>query len=306
MKKLAIIGHQGAGDLFSMNSIYNFYFDDFSEGIIFARSTTVKNILEGIYQMKNIQIEIPKLLDWDVECNETCIYCQQNGSVRCPSDLSVKCKTIDYNYYTNKNYTIIKLGAFNNYKMWELFLDNERNLSSSFSHAFYKYEKIPISLRIKSFHIFNNSVNVIQNKFTINTNRKYIVIHDDIERGFGIPFYRILSHSFKKKYRINGVSTNMVDQIRILENANELHFIDSSYSVMIYFLSFHNEKIKSIPKYLHTLCRKDRDYKIYLNPTPLNWHFYEYKKFNMVTFFKIWLRRQINRFLFNVKFCKIK
>lgn len=272
MNKLAIIGHQGCGDLFSMNSIYNYYFNELSEGLIFARNRTIKNILEGIYNKKsNIQIEIPLLVDWQTESNETCIYCQQDGSLRCPSGLSATCKIIDYEYYRSKNFKVIKLGAFNNYKKWDLFLNNERKLFSSFSHAFYKYEKIEIGQRIKLFEIYQDSEDI--SNFSSNNNSKYMVIHDDVKRGLGISFFEIWKHFFKKKYRLNGISVNMVDQIRILENANEIHFIDSSYSVMIYFLSFHNEKIKNVPKYLHTLNRQDRDINIYLNPTPLNWYF---------------------------------
>ena len=272
MNKLAIIGHQGCGDLFSMNSIYNYYVNEFSEGLIFARDKNLRNILEGIYSKKsNIQIEIPHLKDWHSESEETCIYCQQNGSVRCPSRLSTLCKIIDYEYYRSNNFNIIKLGAFNNYKKWQIFLDNERMLFSSFSHAFYKYEKIELSQRIKLFQIYQDYES-FSTLISI-TNSKYIVIHDDFKRGLGISFLKTLKHFFKKKYRLNGVSNNMVDQIRILENAEEIHFIDSSYSVMIYFLSFHNEKIKNIPKYLHTLNREDRDINIYLNPVPLNWYF---------------------------------
>jgi hypothetical protein len=62
----------------------------------------------------------------------------------------------------------------------------------------------------------------------------------------------------------------MIDQIKILENAKEIHFIDSSYSVMIYFLSLTNEKIKNIPKYFHYYVRKNS--MIYENPTPNNWN----------------------------------
>jgi hypothetical protein len=65
----------------------------------------------------------------------------------------------------------------------------------------------------------------------------------------------------------------MIDQIALLENAKEIHFIDSNYSVMIYYLSFKNEKIANIPKFLHTYARSGRDNGIYCNPTPNNWYF---------------------------------
>ena len=61
------------------------------------------------------------------------------------------------------------------------------------------------------------------------------------------------------------------DQIKILENAKEIHFIDSSYSVLIYFLSLTNEKIKQIPKYFHYYANQREGYTIYENPIPKNW-----------------------------------
>jgi hypothetical protein len=62
-----------------------------------------------------------------------------------------------------------------------------------------------------------------------------------------------------------------IDQIKILENAEEIHLIDSSYSVMLYFLSFQNEKIKNIPKFLHSYSRNNRNINIYKDPQPENW-----------------------------------
>jgi hypothetical protein len=63
----------------------------------------------------------------------------------------------------------------------------------------------------------------------------------------------------------------MVDLIKIIENSKEIHLIDSSYSVLIYLLSFSNKKIAAIPKYLHTLNRTERDIGIYANPCAQNW-----------------------------------
>ena len=60
-------------------------------------------------------------------------------------------------------------------------------------------------------------------------------------------------------------------EIKILENAKEIHFIDSSYSVLIYFLSLTNEKIKQIPKYFHYYANQREGYTIYENPIPENW-----------------------------------
>jgi len=65
----------------------------------------------------------------------------------------------------------------------------------------------------------------------------------------------------------------MIDQIKILENSEEIHLIDSNYSVLIYFLCFNNDILKNKKIYLHTYTRSDRDILIYKNPIPNNWIF---------------------------------
>ena len=98
---------------------------------------------------------------------------------------------------------------------------------------------------------------------------EYIVLHDDKNRN------KVINKEISdlKIYELNGSSDVFIDQIKILENAKEIHFIDSSWSVLIYFLSFHNEKIKLIPKFLHCYLHNDRDLEIYKNPIPENWNF---------------------------------
>lgn len=75
-------------------------------------------------------------------------------------------------------------------------------------------------------------------------------------------------------YNLNKKSNNIIDQIKILENCEEIHLIDSSYSVLIYFLSFKNELLKSKKIFLHRKAVIGfRDLLIYVNPKPDNWVF---------------------------------
>jgi hypothetical protein len=69
MNKLAIIGHQCCGDLFSMNSIYNYYFNELSEGLIFARDMTIKNIPKYLHALNRYDRDIkiylnPTPINW--------------------------------------------------------------------------------------------------------------------------------------------------------------------------------------------------------------------------------------------------
>ena len=99
--------------------------------------------------------------------------------------------------------------------------------------------------------------------------KDYIVLHDDSQRGINIDKSKLPNDIYV--HQLNDGSKTMVDQIKILENAKEIHFIDSSYSVLIYFLSLTNEKIKQIPKYFHYYANQREGYTIYENPIPKNW-----------------------------------
>ena len=93
--------------------------------------------------------------------------------------------------------------------------------------------------------------------------------HEDAQRNIFLKQDRLSKNI--PYYNLDKKSNLLTDQIKILESSKEIHFIDSSYSVLIYYLSFHNDKIKKIPKFLHSSSRVNRDTNIYQNPTPENW-----------------------------------
>jgi len=64
-----------------------------------------------------------------------------------------------------------------------------------------------------------------------------------------------------------------IDYIKIIENAQEIHLIDSSWSVLIYLLSYNNLNVKV---FLNESDAKliNRDINIYKNPVFNNWTFY--------------------------------
>jgi len=179
----------------------------------------------------------------------------------CPRLGHSKCLYIDYSEYSE--YDNIKIGCFgNDYQKWADFLKTNYDNKISFSHSFYLYHNIDINYRINNFSINNKNIN--KNI----PNHDYIAVHDDPNRRLYI------NKSFIKNniYELNNSSIYMIDQIEILKNAKEIHFIDSSYSVMIYFLSFLSEKISNIPKFLHEYVTPNRDTLIYTNPIPKNWN----------------------------------
>ena len=140
----------------------------------------------------------------------------------------------------------------------------------------FQTEDLEIIELYNQYHIIKQMIEELQNlhKYLFGENLikkslNYIVLHNDKNRN------KVISKKIPNLdvYELNGASDIFVDQIKILENAKEIHLIDSSWSVLIYFLSFHNEKIKLIPKFLHCYLHNGRDLEIYKNPIPKNWNF---------------------------------
>ena len=62
------------------------------------------------------------------------------------------------------------------------------------------------------------------------TGEKYIFIHDDSSRGFSIDMSRI-----KTEYKVimNDKRFNVFDYITLIENAEEIHFMQSSFKELM-------------------------------------------------------------------------
>lgn len=264
MNKVTLTHHQGYGDIFTSNSICNYYSEKYDELIIFTSSKERKKIIDSIYNGNNkIKCVIPSFMPYNG--SDTCLECMTYGTNNmCYRNQNQKCNFIDYSQYSD--YINIKIGSFNNYLMWNEYVKNY----FSFSHAFYGYDGLSDDIRIDKFKI--NRDYDLENKLFNESgliDKEYIVIHEDVNRGITIDQTKT-NHDVI--YDLNNKSDIMIDQIKILEESKEIHLIDSSYSVMIYFLSFHNDKIKNIPKFLHKHPH-NRDFNIYKQPIADNWYF---------------------------------
>ena len=272
--KATLIIHQGWADLISNNGLINYYSDLYDELILFTIDNGRKKILEHIFKNKNkIKIEIPELTN-DYNGIDTCLNCMTYGSpLFCTRDNNIKCKYINYNFYIL--YENIKTGSFNNYSEWSIFRSNKYLENISFSHCFYLYNNIDIFHRINSFKFYRDLELEKKNYNEVinNIGNKYIVIHEDADRNFMLN-KELLYLKNLPLYNLDKKSNNMVDQLIILENCEEIHLIESSYAVLIYYLCFISEKINNKKIYLYKHPNEyGRDIFIYQNPTNPNWIF---------------------------------
>lgn len=267
MNNAILLHHLGYADLFSCNGLVNYYSETRENLKILVDTHDKKEILDYMYShLSQVSCELAEI-STEKNFDETCLICHTTNKIMtCPRGYR-HCNYVDWSKYSPDE--IIKIGAFNRYSLWENFLNSEQNIS--FSHSFYRYNNINIEYRINKFSInrdITKEEEIFKNYTSIITD-EYTVIHDDSRRNIRInPSYI----KTKNIYNLDGKSKTFLDQIKIIENAKEIHFIDSSYSVLIYFLSFHYQKIREIPKFLHLYSRSSRDYKIYQNPEPENWY----------------------------------
>ena len=267
-KKATIIHHQGFGDLFTSNPVCNYYSNLYKELTIFVLDESRKIVVEEMYKHKdNIKCVIPKFINQN-KYNSSCLICMQSDRYSCRNDSRFN-SHIFVDYSECSDCDNIKIGCFKeNYELWKSFLHKNMGDNVSFSHSFYLFENLDLKVRETEFSVYrdNNSEN---KKYELLPEKDYIVLHDDSQRGLNINKSKIPNDIYI--HQLNGSSKTMVDQIKILENAKEIHFIDSSYSVLIYFLSLTNKKIKQIPKYFHYYANPREGYTIYENPIPENW-----------------------------------
>ncbi len=269
--KIYIASHQGYGDFFSHMSQYNLYISTGLPVVIFVLDQKRKVLLEYLFKDKpNISIEIPKTIN---KSNDTCINCitsslnnQTELPRKCPRDNKRECQFIDYSYYKG---IIVKLGGFDDYNRWVSTL----NSSVSFSHAFYNHSNQPIDSRIDNFRVYRDLTREcdIYNSFKkVSNSDNYIVIHQFEDFKINLDKYT-KQPNVKICYNLNNKSDYMTDHLTLISNAKEVHLLDSSYSVLLWYMYHTNPKEFKAPVYLHTYPRgKDRDVKIY-EPLPNGW-----------------------------------
>lgn len=112
--------------------------------------------------------------------------------------------------------------------------------------AFYTLSGLDHSIAFDYFEIIrNNDDEDLQYKNLV-TEKDYSVIHFVDGMDLSIPNYSLVY--------LNEKSTKIIDMIKILENAKEIHLYDSLYGVLCYFLYF-SGKLKGPKIYLHKYAR---------------------------------------------------
>lgn len=157
--------------------------------------------------------------------------------------------------YTPKDNFVINYIKSNNINVENLIritLDRDI-ISKSFDENFYLSKSIPFNYRWDNFKCERDyeSEKKLYEKMDLN-GVDYVFVHDDSSRG-----YNIKNDYLKNKKVIRpviGFTNNIFDYLTIIENANEIHCMDSSFRMMID--SYPMDK----NLFFHTYCRPNRDF----------------------------------------------
>ena len=152
-----------------------------------------------------------------------------------------------------------------------------------FDESFYKQLGLEFKLRWDNFKLYREPETEIElfKKYDIREN-EYIFLHDDPDRGFKINDKIINNKNVKIIKPVKGLTSNIFHYCYILENASEIHCMDSSFKLLI-------DSLNPISKKLyHHLYVRGRNNKA-ISSSRLNWA-------------EIYFRNQI----FNTIFKKLK
>tara|TARA_R110000824_G_scaffold234655_1_gene423274 strand:- start:2326 stop:3063 length:738 start_codon:yes stop_codon:yes gene_type:complete len=201
-KKLCIHHHLGLGDHFDCNGMVRFLLEEGSSDkvYVFSKSNSF-NIIEYMYQDED-KIEVIKI---DKEGNE---YSQVNSFLKSAQPLQ-----------------FLRVG-FDQYPS-----DTEASENKNCWEYFYEQVQIPYNVRTDYFYVERDEGAEAQLLQDLNpTNAPYIFLHDDAERGYNINTDKVTDgyHVIR-----NDNTKNIFHFIKVLENAEEIHCMESSFKTLI-------------------------------------------------------------------------
>jgi hypothetical protein len=254
-KKCILIFHQGWGDIVICNALINYISAQFKETNVIIRKDAY-DMIEYCYNKLKIINNI-KFIYVDKQIIDNRFLFQFLVS----------------EINKNDDYIILPFGHCFEHLNSPIFKDNVGRFGIflnegqySFSPAFYISYRIDLSIRLNYFYIDrdNDKENILYKKYTQNIGKNYILIHDDPIRNMNI----IKISNNLPVINLNGISNIIYDTIKLIENAQEIHLIDSTYSTFIYHMSNRYNNIDHKKIYLHKYARPNSDYKTFRYPVP--------------------------------------
>jgi hypothetical protein len=212
LDRIYILGHLGLGDHIICNGLYREYYKKFNQCLMPVRKSNYWSVRQMLSDLKNfILLPIPDFL-----CTTYIFESHEKILLRA-------------------GYKILKLGYYG-----KNFLNNE---NSKFAESFYDQAGIDFSKRWESFYCPRNIENEkkLFELYKCEEN-KYIFLHEDLERN-----YLIKRDLINSKFKVISpdprlTSFNFFDYRYLIENAAEVHCMESSFWAFIESINIKGKK----------------------------------------------------------------
>jgi hypothetical protein len=173
-------------------------------------------------------------------------------------------KNVEYMYRDDDNIIVLPIGEVWDIDSYILTNNIEKDTiritadysCSTFDESFYKQAGIPFEFRYSKFKFLRDLDKEEEIYHKLNPkNEKYIFVHDDFNRGFLIDNNK---HRNDLKIIKNNSDFNVFELMKIYENSEEIHFMESSISALInsYVMEkpklFLHKYVRNYENYLHT------------------------------------------------------
>jgi hypothetical protein len=300
MKVLYVSTYYAHGDLLSTNGLMNFLSLHYDLIFILAHwdfISVIEDMHSGNNKIKSMSYDYFMLLADLQESHkfdeveflylyneemDTCLKTQTSVFADCNITISDFLSKNISNIVYDKNNTIGKKLGFNISKVENL------DLTSSY----YNRTGLPTEIKFTNFNFgrFYDDENTLYNSLNLPSEYAVICEYNNIpekNNGFSIrhpgniEHYNEINRQYIKSDKLINLhllSKKYFDVVKVIENASEVHLIENSFSLLVYFLQM-TGRMKKIPINFHSYVRKEEArkefIKMYLNPKLDNWNFIE-------------------------------
>jgi hypothetical protein len=217
--KIFIMCHQGLGDHILCSGIYREIAKNYSKCVIPVVQKYSRSIRQMLRDVPNIEIISYRTELWNLRM------------------------LAHRNYFIQRGYDVLNLGTYG-----LGFFENEKK---KLDQNFYDQADLPLDKKWSSFNYVRNPEKEKDLFNLLGCNQgDYIFLHDDPARNFNIDIRKIESE-FRIIRADNALARDFTifDYFLVLENASELHCIESSFSALI------ENCLMGVPKFAHRYAR---------------------------------------------------
>ena len=244
-KKLILLPHLELGDNIVLNGAVRYLCSVYNKVVLVCKQAYLKQLEYMYSDLDNLILyPIKGGIIENINPSSEFYYDENVESIFNDYDITFIPICMYYDYYYNK--TECDRSKCGKLKYPYDFYDY-LNLSGNIRYPYFKINRDYKSEDI----LYNNLINIIGDKYNIiiDDEKRNLIINDTYIKN-NYPIFKLSSSSINKNKKLNNIkSDNIFNYIKILENAQEIHTIDSS---IVHLIDSLNIKVKT---YIHRYIR---------------------------------------------------